>query len=62
MAEGKNLIVKPGQKFVNKRRNTVYIVKNIRDKTVVLVSEKGEVSMLIPMDSLLSAGFEPLYD
>ena len=60
MVERKNLVVKPGQKFINKRKNTIYIVKSIRDKTVVLVSEKGEASMLIQMDSLISAGFEPL--
>ncbi len=60
MVEKTNLVVKPGQKFINKRKNTIYIVKSIRDKTVVLVSEKGEASMLIQMDSLISAGFEPL--
>ena len=62
MAEEKPLVVKPGQKFKNKRKNTIYIVKSIRDKTVVLLSENGEASMLIQMDSLISAGFEPLYE
>ena len=58
----KNVGLKPGQEFVNKRKNTIYIIKSIRDKTVVLVSEKGEVSMLIQKDSLLSTGSGPLYD
>jgi hypothetical protein len=60
MVEEKTLIVKPGQRFVHKRKNTLYIVKSIKDKTVSLVSENGEATMLIQMDDLRSATFEPI--
>ena len=62
MLEEKNLVIKPGQKFMHKRSNTIYSVKNVRDNTVTLVSENGEACMLIQMDEPMSAGFEPLSD
>ena len=62
MVEEKNLVVKPGQKFMHKRSNTIYIVKNVRDNAVTLVSENGEACMLIQVDDLMSAGFEPVHD
>jgi len=62
MIEEKNLTVKPGQKFMYKRSNTIYIVKNVKDDTVTLESENGEVCTLMQADEPMSAGFEPLYD
>ena len=62
MVEEKNLVVKPGQKFMHKRSNTIYIVKDVRDNAVTLVSENGEACMLIQVDDLMSAGFEPVHD
>ncbi len=56
------LIVKPGQKFRHKRRGTVYIVKSVKDDTVLLVSEDGEAIMHIHQDSLATSGLEPIYD
>ncbi len=47
MPKDKPLVVKPGQKLMHKRKNTIYIVKSIKDKNVVLVSEKGGATMLI---------------
>jgi len=62
MVEESILIVKPGQKFRNKRKGTVYIVKSVKDETVLLVSENGEAMMRIHLDSLVSSSFEPIYD
>ncbi len=62
MVEERTLVVKPGQKFMHKRSNTMFIVKNVRDNAVTLVSENGEACMLIQVDDLVSAGFELLYD
>jgi len=62
MVEKHALTVRPGQKFRHKRKKTVYIVKSVKDGTVLLMSEKGEASMRIQVESLASAGFEPIYD
>jgi hypothetical protein len=62
MAKEKVSVVKPGQKFIHKRKKTIYIVRNVKDQNVVLVSEKGDATMRIQMGSLESAGFEPIYD
>ena len=55
-------IIKPGGKFIDKKSNTVYIVRNIKQEKVILVSEDGEASMVLNEDSLALSGFEPLYD
>jgi hypothetical protein len=55
-------VVRPGQKFRYKRKKTVYIVKSVKDEAVILISESGESSMRIQMDSLASADFERIYD
>ena len=62
MAKEKVAVVRPGQKFMHKRKNTIYIVRNIKDQNVVLVSEKGDATMRIQLASLASAAFEPIYD
>ncbi len=62
MAEEKILVIKPGQKFVQEKRKAIYVVKSIKDKQVLLVSENGQASMLIQADSLALAGLEPVYD
>ncbi len=62
MVKESALIVKPGQKFRHKRRGTVYIVKSVKGDVVVLVSENGEAVMRIHQDSLVTSGFEPIYD
>ena len=54
--------VKPGQKFRNKRKGSVYVVKSVKDDTILLVSENGEAIMRVHLDSLISSGFEPIYD
>ena len=56
------LIIKPGGKLIDKESNTVYIIRNIKQEKVILVSEDGEASMVLNEDSLVLSGFEPLYD
>ena len=56
------LAVRPGQKFMHKRKKTIYIVRNVKDQNVVLVSEKGDTTMRIQLASLASVAFEPIYD
>ena len=51
-----------GQKFRHKREGTVYVVRDICDGNVVLVSENGETLMRIQLDSLTSGSFEFIYD
>ncbi len=62
MAEEKTFVVKPGQKFRHIRSNAIYIVKSVTDNAVTLVSKNGEACMLIQVDDLISAGFEPIHD
>jgi hypothetical protein len=62
MVEGHVLTVKPGQKFMHKRKGTVYTVKSVKGETVSLISENGEAIMRIQMDSLTSLGFDLIYD
>ncbi len=62
MVEEKVLIIKTGQKFVQEKKNAIYIVKTIKDKKVLLVSENGEANMLIQADSFALVGLEPIYD
>ena len=62
MAKEKVAAVRPGQKFMHKRKKTIYIVRYIKDQNVVLVSEKGDATMRIQLASLASAAFEPIYD
>ncbi len=62
MKKGKVLVIKPGQKFLHKATNTVYVVTNVEGKTVTLSSEGGKSSMLLQIDSLALGNFEPLYD
>ena len=56
------LIMKLGQKVVDKESGTVYIIQSTKEGNVVLVSEDGEVSMRIHKDSIVLSGFEPVHD
>ena len=51
-----------GQKFKHKQKGIIYILRDVSDGNVVLVSEDGDTVMRIQLDSLVSAGFEPFYD
>jgi hypothetical protein len=62
MAEKKAIAIRPGQKFMHKRKKTIYIVRNVIHQNVVLVSEKGDATMRIQLASLASNAFEPIYD
>jgi hypothetical protein len=55
------LKIKPGGKLIDKESNTVYIIRNIKQEKVILVSEDGEASMLLHQDSIPLYGFEPVY-
>ena len=61
MMEEESLAIKPGQKFIQEKRKTIYVVKSIKGKQAVLVSEKGDASMLIQADSFSLAGLQPLH-
>ena len=54
--------MKPGGKLIDKESDTVYIIQSINQENVSLVSEDGQVSMLLHRDSMVSSGFEPVYD
>ncbi len=51
-----------GQRYRRHRKRIVYIVKGVKDDTVLLVSEDGEDVMRIHQDSVATSGFEPVYD
>ncbi len=51
-----------GQRYRRNRKGIVYIVKSVKDDTVLLVSEDGEGTMRIYQDALATSGFEPVYD
>jgi hypothetical protein len=56
------LMIKAGQKLIDKESNVVYIIQNIKQENVILVSEDGEASMLLHQDSVTFSGLEPVYD
>jgi len=62
MAREKTVAVRPGQKFMHKRKKVIYTVRNVKDQSVVLVSERGDTTMRIQLTSLASVAFEPIYD
>ena len=54
------LVIKIGQKLVSKRHKTIYLVRNIEEKSVVLVSEDGGKNLRIPVESISPEEYEPL--
>jgi len=62
MANEKVAVVRPGQKFMHKRKKTIYIVRNVKHQNVVLVSENGDTTMRIQLASLSSDAFELICD
>ena len=62
MAREKVVPITPGQKFMHKRKKTIYIVRHVKDQNVVLVTEKGDATMRIQVASLASDAFELIYD
>lgn len=56
------LIIKPGRKLIDKESDTVYIIQNIKQGNVILVSEDSEASMILLQDSIALSGFEAVYD
>ncbi len=56
------LVIKIGQKLVNKRHQTIYVVRNIEEGSVVLVSEDGSKSLRIPEEGISPEEYEALYD
>ncbi len=53
-------VIKLGQKLMSKRHNTVYMVRNIEENSVVLVSEDGTKSLRIPIGSISPEEYETL--
>ena len=60
--EKEHLTIKPGQKFRHRTKGTIWIVKTVKDETILLASENGEAGMRIQKDSLTSAEYEPIDD
>jgi hypothetical protein len=58
----KILILKRGQKLRNKRDKTIYEIKSIKDNSVALMSENGFKYILISVNSIRLAEYEPVYD
>jgi len=56
------LAMKPGGKLIDKESDTIYVIRNVDQKNILLVSEDGEFSMFLRRDSIVTSGFEPLYD
>ncbi len=59
---GEILSIKPGQELIHKESNIVYVIQNVKQKNVILVSKDGEAGMSVHQDSSLLAGFEPVFD
>jgi hypothetical protein len=58
----KILVLKTGQRLRSKRNKTVYEIKSIKDNSVGLMSEDGTEYILIPVTSITTAEYEPVYD
>ncbi len=56
------LTIKPGQKFINGRRDLTYVVKSVKDNTVMLVTEDGTGCKLIQVNELMNSGLKTIYD
>ena len=56
------LVMMPGGKLIDKDSDAVYIIQSIHQENVCLVSEDGEVSMLLHKDSIVPSGFEPVHE
>ncbi len=54
------LVIKAGQKLVNKRHQTVYLVRNVEENSVVLVSEDGSRSIRCPVEAVSPEEYERL--
>ncbi len=56
------LTMKLGQEFIHKESNVLYVIENLKQKNVILVSKDGEAGMFVHQDSILLVGFEPVSD
>lgn len=54
--------LKRGQRLRNKRDKTIYEIKSIKNNTLALISENGIKYILIRMNSITLAEYEPVYD
>jgi hypothetical protein len=61
-AIAKTIYVRVGQKFIHKSTNTIYIVKNIQEKQIILVREDGIAAMLVQEDVFITSSVGPIYD
>ncbi len=60
MIEEKPFVIRLDQKFKHKETGAIYIVKNIKDKEILLMREDGVACMLIQVESLELSGLEPI--
>ena len=56
------LIIKPGLELIHKESNVLYIIKNVKQENIILVSEDGKAGMFLHQDSIALSGFEPVSD
>ncbi len=62
MKTKKTSVIRVGQKLLNKRHKTVYVVRNIEENSIVLVSEDGTKSLRVPVGSISRDEYDTLYD
>ncbi len=62
MRTKKILVIRLGQKLLNKRHKAVYTARKIEENSVVLVSEDGTKSLRVPIDSISPEEYDTLYD
>jgi len=60
--EKRVLVLKTGQRLRSKRYKTVFEVKSIKDNSVALMSEDGIQCILVAVNSITCAEYEPVYD
>ncbi len=62
MSDSLVLILEPGDRLRRKDSNTLYLIRLVKDKAIVMLSEDGKSSLTILRGSPLLQGFEPVYD
>ncbi len=62
MPEKRVLILQPGSRIRGKHSKTLYLVRRVTEKIVIMLSEDGKNKCFIQKDSPLLRAFEPVYD
>ncbi len=63
MQEKRVGILEPGNRLRRRESNTLYLIRRVSDKTIMMLGEDGKSSFTVKRDSpLLHTVFEPVYD